>query len=286
MNRNVKCMLSVAKSEYIKWITNPRGIIIGVLIIFMRTLAVEPLLDRAAKMGKALDIMEPFVAIGNSGMLVMLMPCVFLVLISDYPKVTGNTLYFVQRTGRWNWLGGQIIFLIYSIATFLSVVLLGSILVSKGNFTGKWSDVITKYDAMFPDEAGNFASQLLPSNLYNQIPLSTSVIQTVTLMGAYLLLLSLIIYFFKQIHIHSFGLFAAIFIVAGGVVTCSLKSHLMWWFPMANTIVWLHYDKILNQPNLPIWYSYIYFGIAILALLILNIIATKKLEFINIEQVE
>ena len=107
VNKNIKCILAVARSEYVKWISNPRIIIIGVLLIFMHTLAVEPLLERADKIGLPLDILEPFAAIGNSGMLVMLMPCVFLLLISDYPKMTGNTLFFVQRTGRWNWFVGQ-----------------------------------------------------------------------------------------------------------------------------------------------------------------------------------
>lgn len=286
MNKNIKCVFSVAGSEYIKWITNPRIIIIGVLLVFMRTLAIEPLLERAAKIGLSLDVLEPFAAIGNSGMLVMLMPCVFMVLVSDYPKMTGNTLYFVQRTGRWNWFIGQIVFLIYAIFSFLFVNLFGSIIVSKGDFTGEWSDAVTKYDAMFPNEAGSFASQLLPSNLYNQIPLITSIVQTITLMAAYLFLLAMIIYFFKLIHIQSFGLFAAIFIVAVGVVTCSLKSEVMWCFPMANTIVWLHYDEILSATNFPVWCSFLYFGIAIIAITILNAIAVKRLEFINIEQVE
>ena len=78
MNRNLKCVLSVARSEYIKWITNPRVIIVGVLLVFMRTLAIEPLLERAAKMEIPLNILEPFVAIGNSGMLVMLLSLIHI----------------------------------------------------------------------------------------------------------------------------------------------------------------------------------------------------------------
>ena len=286
MNNNFKCAFSVARSEYIKWITNPRVIIIGVLLVFMRTLAIEPLLERAAKIGLSLDILEPFAAIGNSGMLVMFMPCVFMVLISDYPKMTGNTMFFVQRTGRWNWFIGQIIFLLLTIISFISIIFIGSILLSKGDFTGGWSDVVTKYNAVFPNEAGSFTSLLLPSNLYNQIPLITVIIQTITLMSAYLFFLSMIIYFFKLIHVQSFGLVAAILIVSAGVITCSLKSDTMWLFPMANTIVWLKYDEILSQPNIPIWFSYLYFGIAIISIMIINCIAVKRLEFINIEQVD
>lgn len=95
MNR-ARCIVSVARTEYLRWITNPRVIIVGVLLVFMRTLAVEPLLERATKFGEKLNILEPFAAIGNSGMLVMLMPCVFLILISDYPKMTGSTLFFIK----------------------------------------------------------------------------------------------------------------------------------------------------------------------------------------------
>lgn len=286
MSKDIKCIFSVARSEYVKWITNPRVIVVGVLLVFMKTLAIEPLLERADKIGQKIDVLEPFAAIGNSGMLVMLMPCVFMVLISDYPKMTGNTLYFVKRTGKKNWFIGQMLFVFFAIISFLTVILLVSVLMSQGSFTGNWSDVVTKYNAMFPNEAGNFTSQLLPSNLYNQIPLITSILQTIGLMTVYMLIISMVIYFFKLIHIQSFGLLAVVFIVAGGVVTCSLKSELMWLFPMANTIVWLHYDIILDELNVPMWYTYTYFAVILSALTIANAIAVKRLEFINIEQVE
>jgi len=286
VSKDIKCIFSVARSEYVKWITNPRVIVVGVLLVFMKTLAIEPLLERADKIGEKIDVLEPFAAIGNSGMLVMLIPCVFMVLISDYPKMTGNTLYFVKRTGKKNWFIGQMLFVFFAIISFLTVILLGSVLMSQGSFTGNWSDVVTKYNAMFPDESGNFTSQLLPSNLYNQIPLITSILQTIGLMTVYMLVISMIIYFFKLIHIQSFGLLAAVFVVAGGVVTCSLKSELMWLFPMANTIVWLHYDIILDELNVPMWYTYTYFAVILSVLTIVNAIAVKHLEFINIEQVE
>lgn len=283
---NIRSVFSVARTEFVRWITNPRIIIVGILFVFMYTLAVEPLLERADKFGGSLSFLEPFVAIGNSGMLVMLLPCVFLVLISDYPKMCGNTLFMIFRCGRFRWLLGQFIFLIMAIITFLLSVFAAAVLVSNGSILLEWSDTVTKYEAAFPNETGNFTSQLLPSNLYNQIPLVRAVVQTLSLLGAYLLLLSLIIYFFKLVHTQSFGIFAAIFVVAAGVMTCSLKSDSMWLFPMANTIVWLHYEEILRKPIFPIWYSYVYFIIAIVLLLLINFIAAKRLQLTNIEQVE
>ena len=220
MSKDIKCIFSVARSEYVKWITNPRVIVVGVLLVFMKTLAIEPLLERADKIEEKIDVLEPFAAIGNSGMLVMLIPCVFMVLISDYPKMTGNTLYFVKRTGKKNWFIGQMLFVFFAIISFLTVILLGSVLMSQGSFTGNWSDVVTKYNAMFPDESGNFTSQLLPSNLYNQIPLITSILQTIGLMTVYMLVISMIIYFFKLIHIQ-FDELLHLFIFRRDSVVCS-----------------------------------------------------------------
>ena len=107
---------------------NPRILIVGILFIFMRTLAVEPLLERVAKMGIPLTVFEPFEAMGNSGMLVLLMPCVFLILISDYPVISGFSLLCVQRTGKLNWFVGQLLFVISAIFTYMGVLLAGSIL--------------------------------------------------------------------------------------------------------------------------------------------------------------
>lgn len=281
MRKDLKQIFTVAGTEFISWITNPRIIILGVLIIFMKTLAIDPLSARAEKFGESLIIFEPFIALGNSGMLAMFIPLVFMVLLSDYPKLYGNSMFFISRTGKRNWLLGQILFLILAIFTFLFAIFLASVLVSGGHFGTKWSDAVTKYNSRFPDEAYNFDSQLLPSNLYNQIPMITATVQTFILMSAYLLSLSLIIYLFKILFCNSSGFAAAIAVIAAGVVTTSLYSDLRWALPMANTIVWLHYREILKAPIYPVWCSFVYFGALLAALIVLNFFALRKLKFME-----
>ena len=278
VNRKVNSVLAVAGSEYIRWVTDPRVIIVPVLLVFMQTLVVEPLLGRAAKMGGTLGRLEPFVAIGNSGMLLLFLPCVFLVLISDYPQMSGNTLFALLRTGKRNWYFGQLVFLMLTIGTYLGVVFVGSLCMTGGSFLGEWSDVVTKYNAHFPAEATGFDAQLIPSNLYNQIPLKTAVLQTIVMMYAYLFLLALIIYLFRLHRMSSFGILAAVFVIAVGMITYSLGGDSKWLFPMANTLSWLHYDVILNASKVPFWYSPVYFGVLIGALLFLNRRAAQHLE--------
>ena len=251
----------------------------------MHTLAVVPLLERAEKMKVPLTVFEPFVAIGNSGVIVLLLPCVFLILISDYPVISEFTLLCVQRTGKLNWFVGQIFFIIFSIFTYMCIIFVVSILTSNGVFRTEWSETIRFYTSFYPDEYNSFTSELIPSNLYNQISLIQSVFQTFFLMSAYLFLLVLVLYLFKLLNIKTFGLFAVFMIIGMGVSTCSIKTSAMWYFPMANAIIWLHYTEILRNPVIAISQSYVYFAIMITLLLLFNFIALKKIQFRNIEWV-
>lgn len=281
MCKNIRQILAVARTEYVGWITNPRVIIVGVLLIFIKALAIEPLAERADKFGEKMIFFEPFVAVGNSGALVMFIPLVFLVLMSDYPRINGNVFLFISRTGKRSWLWGQILFLITAITTFIGAVFISSILFSGGRFGTEWSDAVTKYLARYPNEANNFDSLLLPSNLYNQIPMIAAVVQTIILMSAYLLCLSLIIYAFKILFNNSSGLIAALAVIISGVITVSLNSDMRWVFPMANTMVWLHYTEILSEPIYPVWVSFAYFGVVIFLLIILNCFTLNKMNFLG-----
>ena len=279
MRNSLKQIASAARTEYIGWVTNPRIIILGVLLIFIKTLAIDPLSARAEKFGEKMIFWEPFIAIGNSGMLALFIPLLFLVLLSDYPKLGGNSLFYISRIGKRNWLCGQILFLIMAIATFMIAILASSILFSGGRFGNNWSDAVTKYNARFPAEANNFDSQLLPSNLYNQIPMIKAVAQTFVLMSAYLLVLALTIYALKMLFNNSSGLAVAVGVIALGSVSTSLGTGLRWVFPASNTIVWMHYTEILSESVYPVWASFVYFGVALAVLITLNFIALKKLKF-------
>lgn len=283
----IHTVFSTAKTEYLKWITNPRIIIVFILLVFIKTLAIEPLMNRAEKFGKPLNILESFIAIGNSGMLVMLIPAVFLVLMSDFPIISGNTLFFIKRTGRTNWLLGQLLFSLMSIITYVFSVFSMTILFTLGNskFGTNWSEVTRLYEAKFPSERDSFVSQLLPSNLYNQVDIIPTVLHTCVLMVLYLFLLSLILFVFKMLKLHSAGLFTGIAMIAASIATCSVKTSPMWLFPMANTIIWLHYTEILREPIKPVWYSYAYFAVLIVVLTSVAWLVLKKANFYTVEEI-
>ncbi len=278
---NIRAMGAIARAEYIRWVTNPRMIILAVFVVFMRSLTVEPLLEHAAKMGMPINVLEPFIAAGNSSFLALMLPLLFLVLISDYPILAENTLFVVHRVGRMNWFLGQFLFLLMADISFLGALLIASILISGGTFGTDWSDVVTKYLSVYPAEEMSFASNLLPSNLYNQLTLGQALLHTLLLLGANLLLMALILYVFKLMGRRVLGIMVDILLMAGGIAAWSLGLDWMWGFPMANTLVWAHYTKILREPVYPVENSYIYFGIFITVVLICCILLLKKVRFLG-----
>ncbi len=286
MVAKIRSAFSVAMTEYVKWITNPRIIIVGILLIFIWTLAISPLQERALNYGESLNIFEPFIATGNSGILVMLIPSVYLILLSDYPVISRNTMLIISRTGRAPFFIGHLMFIAMTIVTYIGVLLLFSCIITGGAISAEWSHVVTKYESVFPAEAGNFTSQLLPSNLYNQIPMMSALFHTTVLLALYLYLIVMIIYLFKMLHLRSAGLYTAVSVIAIGTATCSLNIPLMWAFPMANTIIWLHYTEILREPIYPIWCTYLYFGILCTAITVANIIVAGKMSLSNTDPEE
>ena len=279
MRESLRKIWGVARTEFVGWVTNPRVIILGVLLIFIKTLAIDPLTARAERFGDTMIVFEPFIAVGNSGALTLFIPLVFLVMFSDYPKLGGNSLFYISRTGKTAWLCGQILFLLMAIATFLGAIFAASMLFSGGHFGTEWSEAVRKYAARFPNEAYNFDSQLLPSNLYNQIPMMTALWQSSALLAMYLLVLALIIYLLKILFSSAAGLAGALLVMALGTATTSLYSPIKWAFPTANTIIWLHYEEILRAEIYPMWASFLYFAVLLAALIAGNFLALKRLKF-------
>nr|MCR5481078.1 hypothetical protein [Ruminococcus sp.] len=117
---NLRQCFSCAKTEYIKWVCDARMVILGVLLIFIYNFAIQPLLQNAEKMNEPLNMLEPFIAVANSGAVLMIIPLVFMTLIADFPKIDNNTVFYIMRIGRKNWLTGQIIKLVMMAASYLA----------------------------------------------------------------------------------------------------------------------------------------------------------------------
>ena len=289
MNKlSIKKIYATARTEYVKWICNARMILLGVMLIFIYSFVIEPLQSHALEMNSPLNVLEPFIATVNSEVLVIIVPAIFLALFSDFPRTDGNTLFFLQRIGKLNWLFGQILFTIFSIFTYVLVIFLGSILpvLTEGFWANGWSLVVTKYATMFPDKAQSFACLLIKNNIYNQVSPWYATVTGYGLMMLYLFVLAMIMLVFNCFKIKIFGMLTSASIIAFGGTFCLVKIPIMWLLPMAHTSIWLHFTDYFRKPIMPMWKSYTYFSIVILLLIVISCIAIKKTNFESLQEID
>ena len=285
---NFSQIWNVAKVEYVKWICNPRMLIILCMILFVYDYIIKTMRTASIEMGKMCMIFEAFLAICNSPLLLLIMPIVFMTLMGDFPKTDGNTMFYIYRTGKKNWLFGQAIFAAMADITFIFIVFICSVVSSLTFSTNMktWSDVITKYVYTFPEKRGSLMAGLLTNRLYNNLSPYQTLFYSCTLMFLYLLLLAVVLLMSFSIGKRMIGIAVNVFIMCIGSGMIYVNGRIKWMFPAANSICWLHYDKIMKKQIFNIGYSYLYFGLIIIIFMIISILTIGHYDFAKITDME
>lgn len=273
----IKIVWKLAYMELMRLVRSSKVIILALFVIFINIQIIAPLRELSNLMGHKLSVFEPFAAIGNSGVVVLILPLFFITMMADFPR-EGECQYFYRiRCSKRIWIVGQIVYAIESAVALTFFVLLASILLSLDFISWKsdYSYAVTRYVAVFPEHSGEYVVQLIPENLYNQISLSGAVIHTVLLLVLYFIMLAMFILVFSIIKKKIAGILVNGCLIIFGAVVCAGRMIYMWALPMAHTITWLHYAEYRSKPLFPIFYSYFYFGVINVVLIILAIAMSK-----------
>lgn len=278
----------IACIDFYKWIINSRMIVAAAMIVFVWSFAVTPLMEISREMNSPLNFIEPFIAVLNSRVLCLVTPAVYIFLVSDYPHLDRNSLFVLHRVNKREWVLGQFIFFVLSAFTFTGLILISSLIPNCMNsyIANGWSLVVTKYGIYNPEKAYSFAASLIKAELYNQIAPYQAAITSFFLNLLYMILLAVILLLFHVLNLRKIGVPVSISVIAVGSALGILNSQGMWYFPMAHTMIHLHYTKYLKEPVMNIISSFLYFGIIISAIIIFCLIWVKHTDFLNIDDNE
>lgn len=266
-----KTIRKLSGMELERTLRSTKIIVLALFVIFMNIQIITPLRALSIAMGGKLSLLEPFAAAGNSGVVVLMLPLFYLTMMADFPQEGENGYFYRIRCGKRTWVAGQIAYAAVSSVMLTVFVFAASVLLSL-DFISKspdYSYAVTRYVAVFPERAGEYVVQLVPENLYNQIPLPVAVFHTAFLLMLYFMMLAMLILLFSLIKRKIVGIFLDGVIILAGTVSCAGRMAYMWVFPMAHTIPWLHYPEYRSKAVLPMGCSYLYFCIidAVLATL-------------------
>lgn len=282
MKLNISNIMLVMRKEYMKWLVNPRNVMLFIVFIPTREIVLKPMLQAAYEMGQPLNMLESCIATLNSGMIMMLVAMVYLILISSFPTINGNVLFYMGRMGKKNWVIGEILFQCISALTYLSVICVVSVLqtVSESFVANGWSLVVTDHDRLYGATSDIHMDNIVPPSLYNQMSPYKALFLAFFLIATFLIIISL---FFTVGCMYSqkllFFSLMVVQIVAGSALYI-LSNKAMWYFVICHAFLSSHYGAYMRKYLFSPWIS---FGILMVILLVLCIVAWVRTDKLNID---
>lgn len=274
----MKGIIRVALAEYTRWVCNPRILLLVILMIYARETVGKVLSEHAIAMGEKLHWLEPYLALNNSVVAILIMPIFFLVLMSDFPIMEGSYLWAVYRAGKIKWVMIQVTFSVLAIFTILFGMFISSILVCWENLTlkGGWSNVITRYYLAFPEDANSPTAQLIKGDIYNQLEIGEAMLLSVTLTVLAMLLYCSILLCGKIYGKKYLPLGICIALMGIGAALCLMKTKVAFLLPPSHALLSGHYHEYLRKPILSYGISYLYLFVVIVIVMIVAISGIKR----------
>ncbi len=278
----------VAKNEYIKWIRNPKMIILLVMLIFAYDYVIMELIEASDKMGEGLQIFEGFIGISNSQLLLMIIPIVFVGLMGDFPRVDGNAMFYIYRVGKTKWLLGQMLFSAMASATYLITLVGFSVitLAGRGFLQNAWSDVTTRYYIFAPNDYMSLVANLTTGRLYNNVTVYEALFNIIGLMFLFMVLICSMLLVSFLCKMHTLGIIVTVGLLCIGNVLAYMENGIRWFFPTAHAILEIHNDPIYKKPIMDIGVSYIYYLVLIILIFMLAYMVLDKYDFTKIQEWE
>ena len=274
-------IISLSKYEYALYLKNYKMIILLVLSVFRYQFIISPLDNAVAQTGINYSVFEIFIALSNSGVILMILPLAFIFVVSDYPLKNSNSFLYIIRMDRINWICSEIIFALKATATFLllTVLICCGLGFSNGKMSLCWSNITVQYNVLFPKLKGSFVDQLLPGNLYNQMSLIKCFLLSFALVFLYLFTFSMIYLLFELKKRKGLGLLIIAAIILTGTVLTGIDNGGKWLLPTAHSIIWIHYTEYYRDSVMNIGYSFLYYILVNIVIIINAFMECKCYSF-------
>lgn len=276
-NISMRKIWQVCQAECYHFLCSGRLALVLAVWVFAYQFITVPLLRNAERMHASLLVIEPYIALINSNFMILIMPVLFLVLLSDFPRVDANAYFYLVRTGKTNWVLGQLLYGVVITAGYLLMQFAGMVIpvLAESRWGTGWSPVITDFAREFPEYAQSAGAVSIQPQLYYHVPPWEAVLVGSALLAAYLYLLLLIKLLCFLLRAKTMGLLLCFFVIAFGTGLCTTFSQMRFLMPMGNSILGIHYSQYYMEMVYPLEYSVIYFAVLI-SVFIIGVIGLRK----------
>ena len=270
----------IARMEYGRFIKSTRILVFFVVAVFMRAFIAQPFIDCAVSMGGKISVFEPFMALCSSGMVMLIIPFGFVSMMADFPRAEAIEIFVHTRTGRRTWVTAQMIFLAMISLTYVAALFLASciMILPYCSWQTDYSDTVKYYPQMFPDKSNGLVGNLINGNLFNQLTLTGSVLNSAALIFLYMVMLGMVMLAAAVNNRRPIGLIVDAALLVLGTAFIFMQGKAKWFFPMAHTMTCRHFSTFFSKAEFPLWGSYLYFTAAIVGLAAASYVCARNYQ--------
>lgn len=279
----IRKIWGVARIEYMGFLTSKRALFMVFAFIFLAEDVVGKMGRIAIEQGFPLGRFEPFILLFSYKIHVMLVPIVFVVMMSDFPSNEKSGFFTMCRISKTAWLLGEVIYAGMVGLTFLLFLFLGSAvwIWKDSRFFSTWSPYMSELYIDFPEiYAWNNQLFIKTETLAQGEPM-TVMLHSVSLMFFYLIFLALLLMLLKLVTLKKIGIFITVSITIIGVSLEGYTNILKWFFPVIQSIYETHFNSYYAKEELPVYFSYCYFGVLIVGMFLINKWLIKRYSIIE-----
>lgn len=275
-----KGILQVARGEFRLFVINSKIIVVLFAIIYISESLMEPVRRLCEASGLKLSFMEPYLLLTDVASYNLVIPLVFLILMSGFPSRQSFNYFSLIRISRMQWLLGEMLFVCAAAVSYILLILFGLIayMCRYINWTNGWGSYMLDFHARYPEEYMENANYFLRSDMMTHgSPLSVF-LHSLCLMVCMLLAVALLQMTFALIKKSLIGMLLSVGItLMAAPMIHNGTGKLKWIFPMPHTNFALHFNGFLAEKNLGIGMSYIYFAVLIAILVSVDVMLMKKI---------
>ena len=129
------------------------------------------------------------------------------------------------------------------------------------------------------DYAQNTGSVSIPPEIYYHMSPAFAVFCGLLFVFLYLLLLSMILLLFATLGAKKAGVITGFLVIAAGICFCATSSRFKFLFPMANSLLGVHYTRYYREMVFPLSLSAYYFIGLLAVILFVAFIRCKKMNY-------
>lgn len=275
----MKKVLFVLKTEWGEMLRQSKLFLIIFFIVVLYEGYFAPMSEICVKTEAFIQPFEPFIYLCTKQTNIVLVPIIFIFLLSRFPFCKQQ--YFqMLRTGKKEWLVGEILFLVTASLVLLFIIFGGSVilLADRLAFTESWGSFMIELGESHP-EIYNENSHLFldASTIAHGKPLAVF-LYTFGSMWSYLVLMGVLMLFGGMIRKTFALMISALVITALGGASAYFGGSLQWLMPLVHIRFDLHFNSIFAAVNFPLWGSFIYLLGLLVSVTVLCVLSLRNME--------